>query len=192
VFPPHQVTDLAFDLGSGGPVVGDPGRVGLVGVGQGVLVWADADGATGRGGGALLAQRAPGAGRPEVGGATTVCGRADRRGEPAGTADRARVEVDLEAVLAEPPAGRGRCLGLALRLDPALLQPVMELAGAVGVVPVDRGRCFTSGLASGLVGDLGVVLSRAGRVARLVGASRELVVGGGRLARVVGSGSVER
>ena len=74
VFAAHQVPELAFDLGSGGPVVGDPGRVGLPGpgVGQCLLVRADADRAPGLGGGALRAQRAPGAGLPEVGDAATV------------------------------------------------------------------------------------------------------------------------
>ena len=33
----HQVTDLAFDLRAGGPVVGDPGGVGLGGAGTGQL-----------------------------------------------------------------------------------------------------------------------------------------------------------
>ena len=40
----HQVAELAFDLGAGGPVVGDPVRVLLAGagVGQALLVAADA------------------------------------------------------------------------------------------------------------------------------------------------------
>ncbi|MGH3523087.1 MAG: hypothetical protein ACRDU4_09730 [Mycobacterium sp.] len=92
---------------------------------------ADADGAPGRGGGALDAQRALGAGGPEVGGATAIGCRADRRG-PAGTANGAQAQVDVEAVFAEPATGRGRRLGLALRLDPGRTQSVMKLAGAVG------------------------------------------------------------
>ena len=45
----HQVTDLAFHLGPGGPVVGDPGGIGLGGAGTGQLslVGADRDGAAG-------------------------------------------------------------------------------------------------------------------------------------------------
>jgi hypothetical protein len=51
----HQVADLAFDLGPGGPVVRLPGRVslGLPGGGQAGLVRADGDRAAVLGGGAL-------------------------------------------------------------------------------------------------------------------------------------------
>jgi hypothetical protein len=64
----HEVTELAFDLGSGGPIVVAPGGVGLAGPGPGErsLVGADPDRAPTRGGGALRAQLAGGAGLGEV------------------------------------------------------------------------------------------------------------------------------
>ena len=96
----------AFDLGSGAAVVGGPGGVGLAGagVGEGLLVRANADRAPAGGGGALRAQRAVGAGRREVGGAAAGAGRADRGGDPARAGDGAGAEVDAEPVLAEQAA----------------------------------------------------------------------------------------
>src|SRR5918996_3445425 len=142
------MTEFAFDLGSGGAVVGDPGGVGLAGPGggEGLLVRADVDRAPTGGGGALRAQRTRLASRPEIGHAAAGAGRTDRGGDPARAADRAEVEagigvsveVDVEPVLAEPATRRGGRLGLAARLDPGLAQPIVELAGAVGVVAVDR------------------------------------------------------
>ena len=79
-----------------------------VGVGQGLLVRADADRAPAGGGGALGAQRALGAGRGEVGGAATGAGRADRGGDPAGqvTAPTSR-SIPKRSLLNNPPAAVG-------------------------------------------------------------------------------------
>jgi hypothetical protein len=101
----HQVPEFAFGLWAGGPVVGDPGRVGLPcsGIGECLLVGADADRAPGLGAAALRAQRAPCAGRPEVGdtAAVTAARGADRGGDPGRAGDGPRAEIDREAVLAE-------------------------------------------------------------------------------------------
>src|SRR5665811_2614231 len=55
----HQMSDLAFDFGSGGPVVGSPFGVVLetTGIGETVLVTPDTDPASAFGGGALWTQR---------------------------------------------------------------------------------------------------------------------------------------
>ena len=78
VVTPHQMPDLAFDLGSGGAVVGLPGGVGLcrAGTGELGLLGGDRDGAPGGRGGALRNERAAGAGGPERGDtATFLTGR---------------------------------------------------------------------------------------------------------------------
>jgi len=75
----HQVSELAFDLGSGGPVVGDPlGVLRLgAGFGQDRLMAADVDSAAGVCGGAVGSQRAVGTGRFEVGRAVAGWAAAD-------------------------------------------------------------------------------------------------------------------
>jgi hypothetical protein len=137
------MSDLAFHLRSGGPVVGDPVRVLLPGSrgGELFLVDADADAAPGGGRGALLTQRAPRARRAEAGGTATVGTATDRRGAPGRAGDALLLKVDLELVLAEPAAGVGRLLGLALGVDPSPFQPIMESACAVSVVTIDA-RAF--------------------------------------------------
>jgi hypothetical protein len=84
----HQVRDLALDLGSGGPVVGDPVRIALSGPSSSELpfIGADGDGASVGRGGALLAQRAVCAVGPEADGAGPVAVAPDRGGVPGGTA----------------------------------------------------------------------------------------------------------
>lgn len=106
----HEVTELALDFGSGAAVVGDPGGVGLpgAGIGEGLLVGADADRAPADGGGALRAQRALGTGLSEVGGTATGRGGPDRGADPGRADDRAGAEVDIELVLGNnPPAAVG-------------------------------------------------------------------------------------
>ena len=75
------------------------------------------------------------------------CDCSDRGADPARAAHRGSAEVDVEPVLAEQTARRGRRLGLAAVLDPGLLQLVVELSGAVGVVAVDAARSAPSALA---------------------------------------------
>src|SRR5437764_5641728 len=133
------MAELAFNLGSGAAVVGDPGGVSLAdaGVGEDLLVGTHGHRAPAGGRGALRAQWARGAGRREVGGTAAGAGRPDRGGDPARAGHSASAEVDVELVLAEQPARRGRCLGLAAVLDPGLVKPIVERPGAVGIVAVD-------------------------------------------------------
>jgi hypothetical protein len=44
----HEVSEFAFDLGTGAPIVGEPVRIGLLlaGLGQGLFVGVDSDGAS--------------------------------------------------------------------------------------------------------------------------------------------------
>ena len=138
----HQVSDLAFHLGSGGAVVGEPLRCGLPlpGLSEAALVPPDPDAAPTGGFGALGPQRAAGAGRPELRDPGPVFAAADRRGLPGRAAHGVGVKINIEGVLGEQSVrGAGR-LGLALGVDPGLGQPVLELPGAVGVVAVDTGR----------------------------------------------------
>src|SRR6266704_2721065 len=145
----HQVGELSFDLGAGGPVVGDPLRMLLLGAGarEAVFVAADADGAPGVGFGAPRAQRAIGAGLAEGGGAVAATVAVDGRGAPVRTGDRVRAEVDVEVGLGEHPARRGGLLGLAPRVDVVVGEVFVELAGAVRVVAVHRrlGRAGRAG-----------------------------------------------
>ena len=106
----HEVTELAFDLGSGGPVVGAPGGVGLPGPGSGErgLVDADPDRAPARGGGALGAQLAGGARVSEAGEPASVTASADGDGDPGGAGHRVGVEIGLEAVFGEQTTRRRR------------------------------------------------------------------------------------
>jgi len=106
----HQVSDLAFNLGAGGAVVGFPCRIGLLvaGGGQAGFVVSDGDAAAGFRGGAPGGQRAGGAGGAEVGpaGVPGVSGDpADGHGDLVGAGDGAGGEVDGELVLGEWPAG---------------------------------------------------------------------------------------
>src|SRR3990172_936710 len=79
VFAAHEVPEFAFDLGSGGPVVGDPFGVGLLvaGVGEALLVAADPNAPTAFGVGAFGSERAVVAVVGEVGGPAAL-------GAPAG------------------------------------------------------------------------------------------------------------
>src|ERR1700738_1468314 len=119
VFASHHVAELAFDFGSGGPVVVGPGGVLLViaGIGESLFVAADADGASTSGVGALGSHRAIGAGAGEGGDPVAVGVAADGDGDPRWTGDGVGVEIDREAVLGEQPTGGGGWLGLAARLD---------------------------------------------------------------------------
>src|SRR5689334_22147485 len=82
----HQVPELAFHLGAGRAVVRDPPGVGLpkAGIGQCLLMRADADRATVLGGGALRPEPAASACRPEVGdgAAVAAAGEPERCGDP--------------------------------------------------------------------------------------------------------------
>src|ERR1035437_1205302 len=75
--------EFAFDLGSGGPVLGPPRRILLGGPGPGqlALVGADPDGAPGLPGRALGSQRATSAGGPEGRGTTAGLGGSDGDGD---------------------------------------------------------------------------------------------------------------
>lgn len=86
----------------------------------------DRDGPPARGGGALCAQRASLAGAGEVRGAAAVLAAADRRGLAGRAGDRVLLEVDLEAALAEQPAGRRRARRLAPGVDPGTPKPTGE------------------------------------------------------------------
>src|SRR5450631_113158 len=136
----HQVPDLAFHFGSGGPVVRDPVRVALTCPGRGELLFVepDADAAPGGCFGALLAQRAVRARVAETGGAGAGAVAPDRRGVPGRAGDGVMLEVDVELVLGEHRARGDRLLGLALGLDPTLFQILVERPGAIGAVAVDR------------------------------------------------------
>src|SRR6266508_5210006 len=153
VLASHHVTELALDLGAGGPVVRRPLGVLLLGagIGEALLIAADSDGAAPLGVGALGAERAGAAGVGEVGDAVSVATPPDPHGHLVGAGDGAIVEVDGEAVLGEEPAGGGGRLGLASRVDVVCGQPAEELAGAVGGVAIHGGR-VGGGVLAGLLG----------------------------------------
>ena len=92
----HQVPDLALHLGSGGPVLGPPGRVGLGGAGPDQLGLAatDREPPPGRRGGALGGQRATPAGGRERRGTAAGLDGPDRRGEAGGAGHGARGGLD--------------------------------------------------------------------------------------------------
>ena len=103
----YQVPDLAFHLGSGGPVLGPSGRDGLGGAGPGQLGLAatDREPPQGRRGGALGGQRAtPARGHKRRGTAAGLDGPA-RRGDAAGAGHAARGGLDFEAALGKRPPG---------------------------------------------------------------------------------------
>ena len=135
----HQVAELAFDLGSGGPVVGLPVGIALAGAGLGErsFVPIDADRAPSGGVGALGAQRTVRAVLGEVGDAAAVGAAPDRHGDAVGAGDGVGVEINVEAVLGEQAAGRRRWLGPTARGDVFIVEVLLELAGAVGRVAVD-------------------------------------------------------
>lgn len=99
----HQVGDLAFDFGTGRPVVGSP--VGIVlllsGIGETLLVTPDTGSATSLGGGALRTQRTAVTGVGERGSSITVGAPSDGDSHTVGTGDSASVEIDDEAVFGE-------------------------------------------------------------------------------------------
>src|SRR5215211_1437010 len=141
VFASHQVAELAFDLGAGGPVIGDPVGVLLVtaSVGQPLLVAANPDRAAAPGVGAVGSQGAGSAGVGERGGPGAFAMTADRDGDPGRAGDGVGVEVDSEAIFGEPPVCRRGRLGFATRVDVVLGQLVQEFAGAIGGVAIDGG-----------------------------------------------------
>src|SRR5947207_15459055 len=100
----HQVGELAFDLGPGGPVVGLPVRVGAAGTcpAQLLLVLVDSDRPPGLGGGAPGGQGTGGAGRAEAGDAAAVLGRADRGGGAVRAGHLPFGQVDDEVGLGVP------------------------------------------------------------------------------------------
>jgi hypothetical protein len=61
----------------------------------------------------------------------------DRDDDPIETGGGVVFEVDHETVLSKPPHPGDRRLGLALRLDTFIFKVGLELAGAIGTVPVD-------------------------------------------------------
>src|ERR1035437_9843586 len=99
--------EFAFDLWSGGPVLGLPGWVllGSPGPGQLALVGADAQGASGRRGRTLGGERAAGAGAGEGRGTTAGLGGLDRDGDVGRAGRRPGAQVDGEVILGEPAAG---------------------------------------------------------------------------------------
>src|SRR5215216_910651 len=156
VLASHQVAELAFDFGAGGPVVGGPVRVVLLGAGLGEtqFVATDADAAPSGGVGAVGSQRTVGAGVSEGGDAVAVAVAADRDGDTGRAGDGVGVEVDGEAILGEQPARRGGRLGLAARVDAVFGEVIQELAGAVGGVAVDSATIGSSGAAGLLAATL--------------------------------------
>jgi hypothetical protein len=92
----HQVAKLAFDLGTGGPIVGDPVGVLLLaaGVGETLLVATDTDRAPVAGVGAPGPQRTGRAGVGEAGDPVAVAVAADRHGDTGRAGDGVVVEVD--------------------------------------------------------------------------------------------------
>src|SRR5205823_5043383 len=141
VTPAHEVAELAFNLGSVGPVVGLPVRIGLAltGACEGGFELADADGAAPGGVSALVAQWTAGAVLGEVGDATAVSAAADGHAHPGGAGDGVVIEVDVEAVLAEAAGRRRRRLGPATRVDVLVVESLLELAGPIGGIAVDLG-----------------------------------------------------
>jgi hypothetical protein len=128
----QQMRQLAFHLGSGRPIVGQPDRVALAGAGYGQLGLSGVDGdhPTPQAGRAGLPQRADAARSTEPGSAITAAGWADRHRDPGRAGHGAGLEVKAELVFGEPPARGGRDLGLDHRRPPLLLQPGQMGAGA--------------------------------------------------------------
>jgi hypothetical protein len=110
VATPHQVADLAFDLGPGSAVVGLPGGIGLGGAGTGELglIGADRDGASGGRGGALRNERAAGAGGPERGDtATFLTGRIATLTCPGQVTVSAAMSMVKRSLANRPPSAGG-------------------------------------------------------------------------------------
>lgn len=130
----HEVTELAFDLGTVGPVVGLPGRVALTGPGSGKggFVDTDADRAPAGRVGALAAAWAARAVVSEVGQPTAVGAAFDLDGDAVGAGDGVGFEIDPEAALGEAAAcgHRGR-LGAAERRDVLVVEVSLELPGPI-------------------------------------------------------------
>lgn len=117
----HQVPDLAFHLGPRGPVVGDPVRVtwSPAGIGQLLLVGPDVDGTSGGGAGALLAQRAAGAGLTESGSARVILARRIGAVAPAGQVTVSCSRSTSKRSLVNMPAAATGCWVLHLSWIPA-------------------------------------------------------------------------
>ena len=113
----HQVTEFAFDLRPGGPVVGGPVGILLLtaGIGETLLVTADPDGAPVLGVGAVCSEHTPGAGVCEQSGPVTVTAPSNSHRHLVGARDGVSVEIDLETVLGEPATGSDRRLGRTLK-----------------------------------------------------------------------------
>jgi len=148
----HQVPEFAFDLWSGGPVLGLPGRILLGGAGPGQLglVATNTDGAPGLRGRARGGQRATAASGPEGRGTTAGLGRSDGHGDVGWAGHGPGTQIDDEAVLGEPPARRDRRLHLGQDVGAGLFQLLQQSTGAVGCVAVDRQRRLRRGGALGL------------------------------------------
>lgn len=134
---PHQVSDLAFHLGSGGSVVGQPRGVGLRGAGPGELLLIDADrdgAAAGAGGsGALRNEATAGAGGPKRGDTATVFDRPDRHAHLPGAGDGTRSQVDGERSLANrPPKAGGDCTLVIIRAPEGRFGGELDLVGNTG------------------------------------------------------------
>ena len=154
----HHVRLLALDLRARGLVVGLPGRIGLALAGgrQLVLVGTDGDRASALAGRAPSGERTAGAGGPEVRHLPVAAGT-QRRDLPGRAGHAAGVQIDLEVVLREPAAGRGRRLHLAHDLRVGLFEHGQQGAGAIGAVSVDGqpGNVRAGSLALGGPGCIG-------------------------------------
>lgn len=132
---PHQVSDLAFHLGSGGSVVGQPRGVGLRGAGPGelLLIDADRDGAAAGRSGALRNEATAGAGGPKRGDTATVFDRPDRHAHLPGAGDGTRSQVDGERSLANrPPKAGGDCTLVIIRAPEGRFGGELDLVGNTG------------------------------------------------------------
>src|SRR6266851_1394623 len=138
VFAAHEMTELAFHLGTSRPVVGRPFGVGLAlaGPGEHLFVGTDANGAPTFGGGAVFGERAVRAMLVEMGHPAAVGSPVDVGGRARRADDGVIVEIDGELLLGEPAAGSVSELGLAHRLDTRLFQSGQELPGAISRIAV--------------------------------------------------------
>src|SRR4029077_9339727 len=102
------------------------------------FVLADPDRATPGCGGAPRRERAVSTQRAELGGPAATTGGPDRRLLPGRAADAARLQVDIEVVLAEQPTRRRRGrLDLAPVRDIAVLEPLLQVPSPVSGITVD-------------------------------------------------------
>src|SRR5665811_473960 len=134
----HQMSDLAFDFGSGGAVVGSPFGVVLetTGIGETVPITPDTDPASAFGVGALWTQRTLDTGVGEGGSPVPVGAPSNGDSHTVGTGHGAGVEIDVETVFGEQAADSDRRLGLTTRVDVSIGERVEELSGAVRGVAI--------------------------------------------------------